>query len=102
MASALTASRGEEYEFSRSLSTIEEFRSALPRRHDDGGAGVVGILQGRHPLVWIRTGGTLNRRLATGVDRGRWSARFSPRMEIAHCQGFGSVRKSSRGVALVD
>jgi hypothetical protein len=31
--------RGEEYEFTRSLQTTEEFQSALPRPYDNGGFG---------------------------------------------------------------
>jgi len=38
----------------------------------------------------------LSRKLAAGVDWDRWSARFSLRMAIDHCEGFDSARKSSK------
>ena len=53
-------------------------------------------------LFGTEAGGDLRRRLAAGVDRDRWSARFNPRMAIDHCEGFDSARKSSERFVSID
>jgi hypothetical protein len=65
--------------------------SSLPRPHAHGGAGVISILQRRHSVIRVGAGRALSKRLAAGVDRGRWAARFNPRMAIDHCEGFDSA-----------
>src|SRR6266403_993518 len=81
---------------------MEEFQSSLHRPRDDGGARVVSIFQRRHRVVRAKTGGALSRRLVARVDRDRWSARFSARMAIDHCEGFDSARKWSERFVSID
>ena len=81
---------------------MEEFQSSLFRPHDDGGAGVVSILQRGHTIIRAGTGGALSRRLAARADRDRWSARYNPRMAIDYYEGFDSARKSSEPFAPID